>query len=415
MTTIISPPSFDIYSTDFEKNRYDIYSALRTDHPVFWHEQTQSWFITRYEDVSKLLVGDAFITSPLIGNKMVNVEASSADKFDEIINVIRTWMIYNDRPTHTRARRHMSRAFWTQELEQIRPEISRIVRARMAQADLSSGQFDFVKTIAHPIPALVLCQMLGIQGADVERFIGWSDDIAAFMQDFVVHPRPDETISAKTSQSITEIHEYLTASIATRRARPQNDLLSRLISAAPSEDGELYDSELINQVIHLIFGGHKIPQFLLSNTLNLLFLHAEVCAGLKDGSTSSGAVVDEATRLEGPIQYITRHASADITVHGETIRANDSVYMMLGAAGRDETVFTDASCFLPEREGPRSLGFGGGYHACIAGAFARMEVIEILNQVLAEVPNAKPLYDITAPEWTNNPTFHGILTMPVKV
>jgi cytochrome P450 len=88
---------------------------------------------------------------------------------------------------------------------------------------------------------------------------------------------------------------------------------------------------------------------------------------------------------------------------------------MLGAAGRDETVFTDASRFLPGRAGPRSLGFGGGYHACIAGAFARMEVVEILNQVLAEVPNVEPLYDVNAPRWTNNPTFHGILVMPVAV
>ncbi|WP_369900070.1 cytochrome P450 [Bacillus manliponensis] len=406
---------FSVYSEHYLHNRYEYYKRLRNEAPLYWNEEMKSWFITRHEDISKYIIGEKFITTPLITNKMNNVAEGEDRHFKDIIDIITTWMIYNDRPIHTQLRGYMNRAFLTAEIEMVKPEIKNIVSRIIDElVEKNEPSFDFIEDIAHPIPAMVLCKMLGIPEKEVGRFIKWSDDIALFMQNFVVSHVPDKEISEQVRGSVKEIYHYLSEAIAERRQEKKNDLLSRLISDTPGEDGELTDAQLIAQTMHLIFGGHKIPQFVLSNALHLLFKNPAVLQQLKEDKALLPKVLDECMRLEGPIQYITRHAAKDIEIHGQQIKEGDSVYFFLASAGRDEKVFENAEVMDLERSGFRHIAFGGGYHTCIAAAFARAEIIGILEEVLKRFPNIEPLYDLDAPEWTTNPTFHGIVKMPVK-
>ncbi|ODG92992.1 hypothetical protein BED47_17465 [Gottfriedia luciferensis] len=411
-----SVEQFSLNSKEYYENRYELYERLRNDAPVFWHEEMQSWFITRYEDVSKNLLGDKFISSNVIPNKMSNLAEGEDQHFKDIIDIIKTWMVYNDRPVHSQLKGYMNRAFLVNEIELIAPEIQKIVSTivdKVLEKNISS--FDFVKEIAHPIPAMVLCKMLGIPGEEVDRFIKWSDDIALFMQDFVVSHVPSKEISEQVRGSVREIWAYLSDAIAERRKEKKNDLLSRLISETPGADGELTDDQLIAQTMHLIFGGHKIPQFVLSNTLHLLFKNQDVLEMLKKDMSLLPKVLDETMRLEGPIQYIVRHASNDIELHGQQIKKNDSVYFFLASAGRDERVFANPDKMDISRTGFRHVAFGGGYHTCIAAAFARVEIMEILKEVITRFPTIDSLYDLENPEWTANPTFTGMIQMQVKI
>jgi cytochrome P450 len=406
---------FSVYSKEYLKNRYAYYKRLRTDAPVYWNEEMKSWFITRYEDISKNLPGEKFISSTVIENKMSNLAEGEDKHFQDIIDIISTWMVYNDRPVHTQLKGFMNRAFLVNEIELITPEIKKIVSQIIDGVEAKgTNSFDFVEKIAHPIPAMVLCKMLGIPGEEVGRFIKWSDDIALFMQNFVVSHVPSKEISDQIRNSVKEIYAYLSDAIAERRKERKNDLLSRLISDTPGEEGELTDEQLIAQTMHLIFGGHKIPQFVLSNTLHLLFNNKSVLDMLKNDMSLLPKVLDETMRLEGPIQYIVRHASDDIELHGQQIKKDDSVYFFLASAGRDERVFSNPETMDITRTGFRHLAFGGGYHTCIAAAFARAEIIEILREVLTRFPDIEALYDLEEPEWTLNPTFTGITHMPVK-
>ncbi|WP_312875662.1 cytochrome P450 [Paenibacillus planticolens] len=299
-------------------------------------------------------------------------------------------------------------------MELIKPVIAEIVKEIIKEVlESKSGSFDFIQDIAHPIPAMVLCRMLGIPSEEVQRFIKWSDDIALFMQNFVVSHTPDKEISEQTKGSMKEMYEYLSQAIADRRKEKKNDLLSRIIAETPGENGELRDDQVIAQTIHLIFGGHKIPQFMLSNTLHLLFKHPHIFHQLKEDMSLLPKVLEECMRLEGPIQYITRNAAQDIEIRGAKIKKGDSVYFFLGSAGRDGDVFEEPDEFRIIRNGNRHIGFGGGFHACIAAVFARAEILEILREVFKSFPNLKPVYNLDNPQWTKNPTFHGITTMPV--
>jgi len=402
----------------FGAKRYECYDELIAEHPVYWCESVNSFLISRFNDVAKCVRSDTLTTERLVVEKIENLKDGESDFFKEIIDVISTWMIYNDKPVHTRLRKFMNRAFMKKELDAIVPEISKLTMKVITKVKSSDkSEFDFVKDIAHPLPAMILCKMLGLHEDNVDTFIKWSDDIANFMQDFVVSPIPDSDIAEVTKNSMREMFNFLHTTIKSRRKHPENDLISRLVNndQEASDTEALTDAEVAAQTIHLIFGGHKIPQFMLSNTLNSLFLNPLEMERVREDNSRLYSLLEESMRYEGPIQFITRHVSKDFELHGVELKKGDSVFLMLGAANRDKNIFKNADKFIPDREDKTHLAFGGGHHNCIGAAFVRIEMGIIFKLLINEFKLLDPLYNIEDPEWTDNPTFHGITTMPIKV
>lgn len=204
--------------------------------------------------------------------------------------------------------------------------------------------------------------------------------------------------------------------IAIRKVSPKDDLLSDLAIATSQEQAAITEEELMLQLIHLIFGGHKIPQFVLSNTLHLLMLNPQFLRLGQDTIYEDVLkAVDESMRLESPIQFITRHAVSDFDLDGKKIRKGDSVYLMLGAANRDSTVYAEPDRFMPGEAKRKGVHYGTGPHVCIGAALASVTIAEILTHFLKSLASVTPMYDLIKPDWTRNDTFHGVSTMPLSV
>jgi cytochrome P450 len=84
--------------------------------------------------------------------------------------------------------------------------------------------------------------------------------------------------------------------------------------------------------------------------------------------------IEELLRFESPAQMTFRYALEDAEVAGRRIRAGDSVCFALAAANRDPDRFTDPHTLDLARTNNRHLTFGGGIHACLGAALARLEV-----------------------------------------
>ena len=98
-------------------------------------------------------------------------------------------------------------------------------------------------------------------------------------------------------------------------------------------------------------------------------------------------VVEEVLRFESPIQRGWRRFTRDVQVHGHRLCAGDLVYVMLGAANRDERHFGAAQEFRPERRPNQHLGFGYGIHFCVGAALARLEASVALDRLSARLPD----------------------------
>ena len=92
----------------------------------------------------------------------------------------------------------------------------------------------------------------------------------------------------------------------------------------------------------------------------------------RSGRSEPGAV-EEALRLESPVQRTGRVAVQDFTLHDTLIRKGQRVWLMIGSASRDEAQFPHADTLDLERSDNRHLAFGYGTHFCVGAALARLE------------------------------------------
>ena len=271
------------------------------------------------------------------------------------------------------------------------------------------GTFNFISEFAHPIPAMILGSMLGVPTDMVGKFIGWSDQLAAFMQNFVVSESQDRKLIAATIAALDEMKSFFAEAISARRHKPQTDVLSDIAGAS-----ELSVEALRNQYIHLMFGGHKVPEFLSGSLLYLLARDPGLFEKVRVNRAILGNAVNEAIRFESPIQYITRMAIEPLNLRGQEISADSSVLLVLGSANRDERVFENPEQFDIFRAGNKHLGFGAGSHVCIGKPLVGMELTVMFDTLIEQFPNLRLLHPELPPAWSANPTFHGLRHLQVR-
>jgi cytochrome P450 len=407
--------SFNLADPTLNETRYEHYDSYREATRALWYAKASSWLIFRHEDVAALAKSSLVTTNHLVREKITDEMLRDDPALAEIVGTISKWMIYNEAPNHPRLRAFMNTTFTRAYIERVRTRISTILERRM-QTLRGRTDIDFVTDIAHPVPAEILATMLGLDEIEIDLFLRWSDAIADFMQDFVVSPAPNKQIAANTARNLLEMKDALRRAISDRRRSPKEDLLTDLSVATSAGEASITEEELTLQLVHLIFGGHKIPQFVLANTLHLLLLNREHLMLGDDASFEAvGRAVDESMRVESPIQFITRHAVADFDLGDQRIRQGDSLYLMLGSANRDPAVYTNPNTFLPGGQRKKGIHYGTGHHACIGAALSNVTIAEILSHFLRSLSSIEPCYDLERPMWTQNDTFHGVDTMPVKV
>src|SRR5439155_716268 len=147
----------------FRDDPYPSLARLRAIDPV--NEMPVGiWRLTRYADVNRLLhdvpAGVRTTDGVLPG-------------VDESLTGQRLFMLQQDPPTHTRLRRLVSSAFTPRAIAALRPQIQRIVDACLARV-AARGAMDVIADLGLPVPATVICEMLGVPVEDRDRFTVWT-------------------------------------------------------------------------------------------------------------------------------------------------------------------------------------------------------------------------------------------------
>jgi cytochrome P450 len=132
----------------------------------------------------------------------------------------------------------------------------------------------------------------------------------------------------------------------------------------------------------LLVAGNETTTNLLGNALLALMEHPDELARVRRDPRRIPALVEEALRYDGPIQYIFREANQDIELSGVTIPAGAMVLPLLGSANRDDAQFPDADRFDVSRNTQGHLAFGLGIHFCLGASLARLEARVALEELL---------------------------------
>jgi len=130
---------------------------------------------------------------------------------------------------------------------------------------------------------------------------------------------------------------------------------------------------------------------------------SEIC---NDGSLIPNAL-EEVLRYESPQTSWRRITNVDTEIAGVRIPAGTQVFLSLGAANHEQTLFESPETFDIKRKNARKhISFGQGIHFCLGARLARLEA-EIAIQTLADnLPDLR-LVEGQELEYSENITFRG--------
>ena len=314
-------------------------------------------------------------------------------------------MFFMDAPSHTRVRKLLLRAFSPESLAAMQPRIRRLFLDILD--GLSTGvEIDFMRSVAHPFPALVIGEILGVPRDSWSRLMEWSDIFIEFIATF----QGTFELALRANQATLEMLDYLRDLTEYKRAHPSDDVMSMMV--ASEEDGDkLTNDELLCQGILLLVAGHETTRNLIGNGMLTLLRHPEEMERLRREPALIRGALEEVLRYEGPLQGTSRLALEDVELYGERVGAGQSLLTLMGCANRDAQQFPDPDRFDPARKNNAHLDFGAGVHACLGLHLARMESQIAFAALLERYPRIE--LRETEPQWGHTLTLRGLQRLNV--
>ena len=367
---------------------HDAFDAMRSTSGLTWVSASHGvdrgyWAVTRHADVVEVS-RDTETYSSAVGHIQTY-------DIDEDALEARASMIDMDPPVHTRLRRLVSAAFTPKHVRGYETAIRERVRVAL-DGLVAAGVGNWVDLVAKPIPIGVICDILGVPEADHGFMIELSDHLVAGTSS---EPLPADAYGNTTelrllpfnSPAASALNDYALALGEQRRRDPADDLVTKLIEAriGGDVDGErLTDDEFANFFRLMIFAGNETTRSSMSHLALHLVEFADEFERVRADRSLLGAAVDEVIRYSSPILYFRRTATRDVELSGTSIAAGDKLVMWYSSANFDAQQFDEPMRFDAARpQTPAHVAFGGGgAHFCLGASLARLELIELLDEIL---------------------------------
>ncbi|MBT2231939.1 cytochrome P450 [Nonomuraea sp. NEAU-A123] len=306
-----------------------------------------------------------------------------------------------DPPDHTRYRRLLSRHFGSRRVTELTPEIRRYT-AQVLDAMADSGSpADLVTSFAMPIPALVICELLGVPAQDRHLI----QAATAVMNN--LDSTPEQTVGAVLS--ITETVRGLLARLRAESSPPDDGLLAHAVAT-----GDLTDDELTNLGMVLLATGHLPTSSMLALGTFALLTDPVQRARLAADPELTGPAVEELLRYLSILQFdVRRTALTDVEIGGQVIAAGETVVLALPVANRDPEHFPDPDKLDMDRSATGHLAFGHGIHQCLGQQLARAELRIALTALFERFPDLRLAVPAAEVPTRDRMAVYGVDRLPV--
>lgn len=385
---------------------FRLYARLRDEDPAHWSPRLRAWVLTRYEDVKRVCLDTAGMSSDRLRPFFATLPPPEAQRLAELARYLTLWMVFRDPPEHTRLRRLAAKVFHVRSMHALRPNIESLTQWLLDSIG-ERRAFDFIADFAGPLPALVIMDVLSVPREELGLLKRLSDEMALFIGSSRDAPEKYERAAAATREMAGIFRELVSA----RRSAPQRDLLTELV--ALDEGGErLSEEELIATCMLLLFAGHETTTHHLANGLRALLAFPGELEKLRADPSLAPAAVEELLRYDGPIGAQVRIVQEPHTLHGKALRPGQRVFLLMNAANRDPRAYPEPDRLDLRRNGVPHLTFGFGAHICLGFPLARLEGQVVLPAVLARW---RRLEIAAEPQWMDSMVLRGMKAMPLRV
>jgi len=375
---LLSSAEYELFCRVELDDPYDLLDELRATAPVHWSPLLGSWVVTSYDEVNRALRGD-WLLHDRVEINVRGIPAPVRDGYAGLVTHISNWLGFTDGPKHSRMR-EVSRQLVNPGLAaKLQPRVTRLVREMVAQMR-ALETVDLLEALALRLPVTVICDALGMEGADAAQFHALTEDLGRFAGRVDSSWGPeDQSMVYRSNQSWLALEELFRRLIAGKRRHPGDDVLSALVRA--HDNGMLSDDEVVGLSVFFFAAGHGTTRDLLANGLYLLMANPGEVAKLQAASSNIAPAIEEALRYESPIPMVSQLAGADHVAAGAEIRAGDAVILHIGAANRDPAQFVGPARFDVTRRENRHLAFGLGAHFCLGAPLARRQAALVLEEL----------------------------------
>lgn len=409
MTAVpVVPTGFDPTDPGLCEERIPLqeFLELRQTAPVWWVEQapearagfndTGFWAISKHADISAISKNSKDFSA----NENGVIIRFAADMTREQVELQSVMLVNQDPPDHTKTRQIISRGFTPRAINALHEVL--VQRANKIVDDaLARGEGDFVFEVAAELPLQAIAELLGVPMEDRRKLFDWSNQMLAY---------DDPEYDATPDVAAAEILGYAMGLAEERRKNPQDDIISKLVTANVDGHGELSEDEFGYFVILLAVAGNETTRNAITHGMNAFFENPDQWELWKKERPST--MVDEVIRWATPVTVFQRTALNDIEIGGQQIKKGERVGLYYASGNHDQDVFENPDKFDILRDPNPHLAFGGhGAHYCIGANLARLEVEVMFNVIADRMPN---IVKTGEPRRLRHAWINGIKELPVK-
>ncbi|QBD82219.1 cytochrome P450 [Ktedonosporobacter rubrisoli] len=381
------------------KNLYAWFQEMRDTQPVWLDEESGSWHVFRYADVHTIITDYNLFSSALRHSTPARSAAPSGASEQRP-----SWQFHNiltmDPPQHQQYRGLVSSVFTLRALDRMRGRIAEITQELLDKVR-PAGKVDLVESIAYPLPAIIIAELLGVPASDRPHFKRWAD---ALFSEQLRNSEPNRSANNQGNDAkrqglarvLGEMFAYFKGLLEERKRAPRDDMMSDLLAAEVNGE-HLSIEDTISFCNLLLLAGHVTTTSLLSQAIRCFDEHPEALARLRKEPELMPGAVEEVLRYASLFWRVERVTRAPVTIAGVTIPEDATVLTWLASANRDSEQFSEPEHFDITRKPNRHIAFGHGVHFCLGAPLARMEASIALSMIIEQLPGLHVVRQEPAP------------------
>ncbi|MGB6206433.1 cytochrome P450 [Mycobacterium sp.] len=346
-----------------------------------------AWLVTGHAEVLQLYDDDRLGAAPVEPDTVARMYASDRPMPN----------FATEHADHARKRALLQPHFTPKRLQTMRPRVHALTTKLLDDLAAKGSPADLRATVAVPLPALVICELLGVPREESERFCTWITNVS------------DAHDPEQVEQGLAELFAYSQQLIARKRREPGDDVISRLCAT----EGVSAD-EAARLATGLLWAGHGSPVPHIGLGVLLLLANPEQWRTLARDPTLASNAVEETLRAARTNVIFPRYARTDLELNGARIQAGDLVLMSIGAANYDPSVYADPDRVDINRRALGHLTFGHGGRYCIAAALARIELHAVLSQLASRFPAMQLAVGVAELTLRTHGSCGGLVELPVR-
>lgn len=370
--------SYDPFDPAVMADPLPYYRVLRERYPVYYVDKWDTYAISRFEDIWRVLeVNDGtFVASEgTLPAATVLARHNDGPVPDPPLHPMPFHANF-DTPIYDGVRRCTAGRFRPKSVANLADRIRTLANERLDEL-LPRGSFDLTQDYGGIVAASVVCELLGMPTELAPEVL------ATVNAGSLAQPGSGVEVANARPGYL----EYLIPLVQRSRTEPGiNPIADNLIDYRLPDESELNDVEAATQMLGVFIGGTEtVPKIVAHGLWELGRRRDQLTAVRADPAANVPVAREEMIRYCAPAQWFARTVRKPFTIADTTVTPGQRVITLLASANRDEREYPEPDEFIWNRPIERLLAFGRGQHFCLGVHLARLEITVLVSEWLRRV------------------------------